>query len=248
MATFDAFIGYIIPKKCPTYSVIVETVDGFYDVDASDHFLHIPIKIGIGYDYDNQVQLTVKATEEDDEFQAIPFCLWKQRPAYRSKYLGINMLSTIGANNNIFHENKVEWLGPTSKIEFKLSLSVDKEPNIDKSQPNFDLQCLKQDQWFTKIERPNFDYRSNSWFVAYTLFPYNTSNQQGLQRISYRICDKIKIFHHGNQEKFNFFRADEKIYKENQIMFYKKIYTVWDWLYCIRMLKHYNWATYNYHR
>ena len=246
--TFDAHIGYIIPTKCPTYSVIVKTEDNLHDIDASEHFLHVPVKVGIGESFMNNIHLKINAVSESDDFQAIPFCLWKSRPAYRTNYLGINVLSIIGANKNIMEENNVDWLGPTSEQILQIELSVEQEPNksnISGLNPNYKSQCLVQDEWFFRLDRPDFDYKSKLWFVAYTLPPFNQTNRRGFQRMSYRMCNSIETLHHGNQEKYNFIKADNKIFSESQILFYKKIYNIWDWIYCMRMLKHYFWATYN---
>ena len=214
--TFDAYIGYIIPVKSPTYSVIVKTEDNLHDIDASEHFLHVPVKVGIGESFMNNIHLKINAVSESDDFQAIPFCLWKPRPA--------------------------------SEQILQIELSVEQEPNknnISGVNPNYQSQCLWQDEWFFRLDRPDFDYKPKLWFVAYTLPPFNQTNRRGFQRMSYRMCNSIETLHHGNQEKYNFIKADNKIFSESQILFYKKIYNIWDWIYCMRMLKHYFWATYN---
>lgn len=245
--TFDAHIGYIIPTKCPTYSAIVKTEDDrLYDIDASGHFLHLPVKIGIGEDYVNHLEVSLNAVSETDDFQAIPFCIWKKRPSSRSNFLGKNILHVIGAHKNIFKEHDINWLGPTSNEKFSIALSVGEEPN-NQSDVDRDFQkaCLTQDPWFCKVDRPNFEYKLKSWFVAYALPPFASTNDRRLERLSYRLVDDIEILHHGNHEKYNFFKADAKVFQESQVLFYKKIYNIWDWIYCIKLLKHYFWNPVN---
>ena len=74
---------------------------------------------------------------------------------------------------------------------------------------------------------------------------YLASQAVAPQSLTYRIADNIEILHHGNQDKYNFIKADERLFSYQRMLFYKRIHDVWDWLYCIKMLRNYQYAHYN---
>ena len=53
------YIAYIIPYECESYSLAVHG-DQYYDVDASGHFCHVPVSIGIEDPYTNKLSIKTK--------------------------------------------------------------------------------------------------------------------------------------------------------------------------------------------
>ena len=229
----DSYIAYIIPQKCRSYSVIATTSDDFYDLDASQHFLHVPVKISWGQAYVNKIKLEVKHIEENSEFQAIPFCIWKPVPSYRTKCVGIKAWTIKSVNEDVFTPNKINWRGSTSTEQFELPLASD------------DTGVKLPDTLQLMLQRPTWEYKANCWFIGLKSQLYMDSKAMSPQNVTYRIADNIEILHHGNQDKYNFIKADGRLYSYQKTLFYKRIHDVWDWLYCIKMLRHYQYAHYN---
>ena len=229
----DSYIAYIIPRKCRSYSVIATTADDFYDLDASQHFLHVPVKISSGEPYVNKIKLEVKHIEENSEFQAIPFCIWKPSASHRKKCVGIKAWTIKSINEDIFLKHKINWLGSTSIEEFQVLLKAD--------ETGVKIDNILQ----LNLQRPTWEYKQNSWFVGLKCMKYLASQAVAPQSLTYRIADNIEILHHGNQDKYNFIKADGRLFSYHRMLFYKRIHDVWDWLYCIKMLRNYQYAHYN---
>lgn len=227
MEVKQSYIAYIIPDTFESYSVIAETSKATYDIDASGNFLHIPVEIGYGEKVSNKIKVSVKHVQENSKFTAQPFCIWSPVPEYRSTMQHIKIWTVAGTGKNIFTENKVNWLGSTSIENITLDLSADIEGiSLDKTLPH-------------RLHRNTWQYKSNSWFIGLKCYPYKLAQADSVQSITYRIADNIDYFHHGNQEKYNFLKADDKIFPSQRILFVKKIQSIHDWLYCFKILKHY---------
>ena len=217
----EAYIAYIMPYKCDTYSLIVEGTNGYHDLDASGHFCSVPIRL----DRPNQINITTQAVSHNDNFTAIPFCIYQVTR-------NIKIFSMAGIENNVITQQCAEWLGPTSKIDVTVDVQYDEHKTYLQGNPHP-----------LKIYRPSFEYKPNTWFVGLKTSQFHTTKYQAYHPLTYRICNNLEVFHHGNNQMYNFIKADEKMFSYKRVLFYHKIDTVWDWLYCVRMLKFCFWGT-----
>ena len=224
------YIAYIIPYECESYSLAVHG-DQYYDVDASGHFCHVPVSIGIEDPYTNKLSIRTKKIIDNDQFTAIPFCIYKITGTEKLP-TQLKIYSTTGFADNVISKHCSEWIGSKSEINIELPLSRNKDDN-----------ALQQDNMLFRISRPTFEYKTNSWFVAYKTSKFRPARAMSYQPLSYRIVDNVEVYHHGNNERYNFIKADEKMLPYQRILFYRKIDDVWDWLYCFKMLKAYYWAS-----
>lgn len=247
--SISTFIGYIIPKPCQTHTVIVESEDNFHELDASGYFLNVPIQVGTTDFYQNKFKLSVRWLTQKDEFQAIPFCLWQNKPDYRQSLIGkIIWMDYSISDTNIFTKNGLSWLGSTSSVEVDISLKRkhNNVPDESVSESQHDQLLINESTFvdWVRCLRSDFHFQPNSWFVAVKRPSYWPSQSNNPQHLNYRIVKNLKVFIESRDMRYNFVETDNRTYPLDQVLFYKKIQTIWDWLYCFKLLRHYRYANY----
>ena len=238
---YDQFIAYIMPKACQAYTVRCINNDNFYELDASGHFLHVPVVAGEHEPVTNDIKLNVQYSYHNEDFHATPFCIWRRSPYYREKYVGITVFkptvrpTTDDADNEWLLSQGLSWLGAgedTGTSEFKIDLQ---QVNTD------DLTTLQLNdipvQTSVKMSNKQFEYIPNSWFVCYH-WPGHDHPRRNLH-MSYRQDPYIHVncsTSMSSSDRWQYLTIGKKTLPMSDVFFYRKINSVRDYLSCIDMM------------
>ena len=238
---YNQFIAYIMPKACQSYTVRCINNDKFYELDASGHFLHVPVVAGEHEPVTNDIKLTVQYTHHDENFHATPFCIWRRQPYYRKKYVGVTAFmpavtpTTDDADHRWLLSQGISWLGAgedTGKSEFKIDLQQVNNKTFTTLQLN-DISV----KTYIKMTNKNFEYVPNSWFVCYHV-PGNVHPRRNLY-ISFRQDPYIHVncsTSMSSSERWQYLTIGKKTLPMSDVLFYRKITSVVDYLTCINMM------------
>ena len=233
-----AYVSYIIPKPCHGYSVRYQSGDIFNELDASGHFLNVPINLDEnGAESMNDIKLKITSRFHDDAWQAIPFAFTRQHKNEikmewnKLDYWG-ELLELEDKNNNLNYFLK-------AGINFLNAGDINKEITL-----KFKLQKQKQKLVLNDYVLSNrctlvnreLTYVPNSWFVAYDA---KIGGNWPFTHLAYRIDPSIKINVSTDMTKndsFQYVTIGNKTVPMSKIAFYKKVNTYKDYLSCLNMV------------
>ena len=230
----DFFLTYTCVTKCPSYTVAGTINDEYFEIDASNRFIHLPIKAGLNENYVNHISLQVKSTIHNDSFKAIPTFFWyipDPKKKTRKK-----IFTNQSYNNWLLQDHSVQWLGPKSLCNFQVDSKLVQSPSrggeliINNSQK---LDALP-------LTMLDFDYVPNSWFVCYNTRKKDLTGTKAWSPLtdpyySVRIHKNFSVGPIHTQDRFNYVTIGDKTIPLNSVTFFKKINTIWDWMNCVKM-------------